>query len=185
MDDHIIKLYTEYIKTTSSMAPSLKTLELLKNLCLPFCTVLDLGSGFSSYYLRYYSGQQNWGITTVDDNADWLNKSKDYCNSHNTNINGFYTWDNIKNQYWLYDVVFMDLGITKNRPKYIETVLINFCSPKTLILFDDMHKPTIRQATEQALSKYDYLEIGVKDQTMDEFGRYCKLVFRLRRKSID
>jgi hypothetical protein len=76
----------------------------------------------------------------------------------------------------------MDLGITNVRPSYIGPMLEEFCSPRTMVLFDDLHKPVIKRAIERELEKYTYLEVGVRDQTLDEFGRYCKLVFRLNKK---
>lgn len=172
--------YEAYTKVVSANAPSMKTLRLLKRLCLPNTRVLDLGSGFSSYYLRYFEIDEMWTVISVDDSPQWLQKTKQYCKLQGVKDTGFFLWPLAFPM--VFDVVFVDIGITKARPQYIGPILENYCGPKTMILFDDMHKPIIRRAIEKELSHYTYLEVGVKDQTIDEYGRYCKLIFRLQRK---
>ena len=179
-DDH-----WEYLRDISPMAPSMKTLGLLLELCTDGCRVADLGSGFSSYTLRYYANRLRMTIHTIDDNNAWLEKTKHYCKDVGTEYNhNFSTWDFITRAAGdnPYDVVFLDLGTTRRRPQYYSTILEKFCDERTLILFDDMHKRPLRDAVSIALRRYDYIEIPVKDRTIDEFGRYCRLIFRLRPK---
>lgn len=179
----MVSQYQEYIRDVSPMAPSMKTLELLLNLCVPGMRVLDLGTGFSSYVLRHYAADLDIHVVSVDDSSQWLYKTRDYCTDHGITPSGFHLWQLAMN--WpveRFDLVFMDLGKTKNRVNYYYDVLKNFCTEKTLLLCDDMHKPTLKQALEHELKAYDYINIGVIEQTKDEFGRYCKLVFRLRPK---
>lgn len=177
-------MYANYIKTISSMAPSMATLKLLSELCLPKSNVLDLGTGLSSLILRLENDLTVWSI---DDNLDWLNRTRNYCNDLGVGHKGvFMTWNElmyeINERPPVFDVVFVDIGTTPNRPRYLPQILERLCTPKSLVLFDDMHKPTIRGAIEEALSRYDYIDIDVKERTMDQYRRYCKLVFRLREK---
>lgn len=175
--------YQDYIRDVSLMAPSMKTLELLLNLCVPGMRVLDLGTGFSSYVLRHYAADLDIRVVSVDDSSQWLYKTRDYCVDRGITTTGFHLWELALD--WpveRFDLVFMDLGKTKNRPNYYATVLEKFCTEKTLLLCDDMHKPILKRALEHELKAYDFINIGVMDQTIDEFGRYCKLVFRLRPK---
>ena len=112
-------------------------------------------------------------------------KTRDYCCNNGEHGNSFLSWNAVVNpdvHLPKFDVVFMDLGTTRNRPKYYATVLEKFCNEQTLLLCDDMHKPTLKRALEHELKAYDFINIGVMEQTKDEFGRYCKLVFRLRKK---
>lgn len=179
----MIEQYQEYLKSVSSMAPSMKTMALLLSLCVPGAKVLDLGSGFSSYMLRYYESRLDMEVWSVDDNHKWLLKTIEYCKNHNVSYDRFLSWNIALDSYLpKFDVVFVDIGTTRNRPKYYQVILEEFCTPKTLALFDDMHKPTLKRAIEHELKAYDYINIGVMDQTKDEFGRYCELVFRLRPK---
>jgi len=178
--------YREYLRDVSTMAPSMQTLGLLLELCTPGCKVLDLGTGFSSYVLYYYSIHRDLYVCSVDDTQQWLVKSKSYCGLKLDDIDTRHVWDTwdsfVKFRTTKFDVVFMDLGTTRRRPDYYATVLSKFCDERTLILFDDMHKRPLRDAVTKALRPYDYIDIPVKDRTIDEFGRYCKLIFRLRPK---
>jgi hypothetical protein len=76
----------------------------------------------------------------------------------------------------------MDLGTTRRRVYYYAELLEKYCNERTFILFDDMHKKILHHALHQELKNYTYLDISVMDITKDEFGRYCKLITRLRRK---
>lgn len=180
--------YREYLRDVSPMAPSMQTLGLLLELCVRGNIVLDLGSGFSSYALRYFADRLGIAIITVDDNSSWLEKTNKYCDAINTrdfaHNHLFITWSDLLTGFkeHAYSIVFIDLGTTRRRPNYYSTILSNYCSERSLILFDDMHKRPLRDAVTKALRPYDYIDIPVKDRTIDEFGRYCKLIFRLRPK---
>lgn len=180
--------YDNYIRTISLMAPSLKTLSLLMQLCKPGDSVLDLGSGFSSYVLRYYANELDLDVWSVDDNESWLDKSFEYCAAMGITKEAntkFYTWETLRAlrlDQLSFDVVFVDLGRTRKRPDYYPIILKDYCNENTLALFDDMHKPILKRSLERELKRYDYLDIPVMERTRDTYGRYCKLVFRLRPK---
>lgn len=177
--------YTNYLRDVSPMAPSLKTIGLILELATPESHILDLGSGFSSYALRYYAERLDLRVWSVDDDSRWLQRTKEYCMAYGQKANRFWVWDRfiqISSRVVPFDVVFVDIGITKNRPKYYGEVLKRLCDTNTFIVFDDMHKPSLKAAVDKELESYDYLEVGVRDQTLDEFGRFCRLVFRLRHK---
>jgi hypothetical protein len=176
--------YREYLKNVSEMAPSLKTLELLLRLCTPGDRVLDLGTGFSSYALGSYYRDLDLEIMSVDDNAGWLAKTKEYCTDKLGIVTGrFVPWNLLDSKcIGPVDIVFMDLGTTRRRVYYYGELLEKYCDEHTFILFDDMHKKVLHHALHQELKNYTYLDIPVMDITKDEFGRYCKLITRLRRK---
>jgi predicted O-methyltransferase YrrM len=179
-------LYAQYIKTISPMAPSMQTLRLLINLCVPGDRVLDLGSGFSSFVLRHYAESMSLEVWSVDDSTQWLDKTYEYCKQSGIpdSVNrNFMVWDafvEMQSTANPFDVVFIDIGRTRKRPEYYQTILRDCCDARSLVLFDDMHKPILKRAAEKELRRYNYLDIPVIKDTRDQFGRYCKLVFRLR-----
>lgn len=178
--------YDDYIKKMSDMAPSMKTLALLLSLCVPGSSVLDLGTGFSSFMLRYFAPKLGISVWSVDDDRKWLEKTKAYCKANNCptiKMGLFYEWNEFLDGWYPgFDLVFMDLGTTKRRPAYYGTVLSRLCRPRTMVLLDDLHKPVLKNAIEEELKNYEYLNIGVEEQTKDEYGRYCKLIYMLRPK---
>lgn len=198
-DKTMPSLYNDYLNTMSPMAPSLKTLRLLLSLCTPGDKVLDLGSGFSSFMLRYYAPQLKLKVFSVDDSETWLDKTIVYCAKQKVSVASFYTLEWFKEEIkgveemidvspGLYDpvlpfdVVFVDIGITKNRPKYYPLILRDWCIPWSMVLIDDMHKGVLSTALHKELGHYDYIDIDVYHQTLDGFGRYCSLITRLRPK---
>jgi hypothetical protein len=179
--------YDEYLLTMSTMAPSMQTLKLLLELCTNGSGVLDLGSGFSSFMLRYYADDIGLNICTVDDSKEWLSKTIGFCNNKLSNQKRHHSWHTLScfcDYKVKFDVVFVDIGITKNRPGYYSKILRDYCDSQSFILFDDMHKPTLSQAVERELQHYTYIDIDVKQRTMDQYGRWCKLITRLRPKEV-
>ena len=91
-------IYTLYVNTVSSfqMALSLESAALVWALCderRP-AKIVDLGSGFSSFVLRHWakvSGREV-EVWSVDDDAEWLQKSKEFCASTGVSTEKFSTW---------------------------------------------------------------------------------------------
>jgi hypothetical protein len=136
--------------------------------------------------LRYYDSRLDINVMSVDDDAGWLDKTKNYCGRMGVSIDkfrDFQLWHRLDFELLPeFDLIFMDMGTTKRRPQYYPDVLKHLCTPKTLILFDDMHKPILKHTLEHELKQYDYINIPVRELTLDQFHRYCKLIFRLRPK---
>jgi len=181
--------YTTYAKTISRNLASMQCCTLLLNLCAPGYRVLDLGSGFSSFALRYYQERLGIQVWSVDSDATWLVKTRAYCEQSGIRADNFLLWkeltmsdvfgDGTKR---IFDLIFFDIGITKERVSYMTPTLRTLIHPKTFVLFDDIHKGVIKEGLERVLANYNYKEVGVKGQTMDEYGRYSRLVYAIRRK---
>lgn len=186
-DETMQPIYDQYLISMSQMAPSMKTLKLLTTLCRPGDRVIDLGSGFSSFVLRYYAEMLKIIVWSVDDSNSWLEKTRGYCNSKSVDCSRFLTWNDLKSLLGFntkhFGLVFMDLGTTSRRPAYYPFVFDKLCDDTTTVVIDDMHKPSLLSATDKALTDYDYIEIDIKDQTLDQYGRWCRLVQRLRHKT--
>ena len=155
--DYTSKLEDMYLYYTTnisnaSMAASLKCCVFL--LCLYKALepekILDLGSGFSSYALRYFNGRflPDSEIYSVDSSKGWLEKSKQFCQLNTLNDEHFYHWDEIKGKKIPFELIFMDIDFSKNRVNYYNPVCKQFLAEKTFMLADDMHKPILRNVAE-------------------------------------
>lgn len=153
-------MYSYYTTNISnqSMAASLKCCVFL--LCLYEALepkkILDLGSGFSSYALRYFSGRflPESEIYSVDSSKGWLEKSKQFSQVNTLDSEHFYHWDEIKNKKIPFELIFMDIDFSKNRVNYYEPVCKQFLAEKTFMLVDDMHKPILRNKVKTLSFKY-------------------------------
>ncbi len=160
-ESEIKEEYEKYISTISSrgMAASLECCIFLMTMCKKIKPkyILDLGSGFSSYSLRYYiqSNKSDTIIWSVDSNNQWLEKSKEFCKDK-VDTSNFFTWDQISNKKQIFDIIFIDIDRTIKRPKYFEPIFNNFTGPNTVILVDDYHKGLLRKVLPPLIEKYNF-----------------------------
>ncbi len=183
-DKYITPYYNDYLANVSDMAPSLKTLKALILLCRPGASVIDLGSGFSSFVLAYYAEHLDLDIWSIDDSPEWLKHSEDFCVKHGYDQPLFLLWSTYEQLRTVSnDVIFFDIGRTPKRPQYYNHVLNNNINPHTVILFDDMHKPILKNALDRELSNKNYHEQDIKNLTLDQYGRYCRLIYGITKSN--
>lgn len=178
--------YEKYISTVSVdyMAASIECCTFLMELCLKydFKSILDLGSGFSSFCFRYLKKQyvSDLKCMSIDLSKDWIEKSKVFCTENKIKPTYFKLWKDLKPQE--FDLIFIDIGMTKQRVDYYDKILEKFVSNKTFVLFDDMHKKILLDAVNKTLSQYTFKEIDIKDQTIDNFNRFSRLIYNTEKK---
>jgi len=176
------KTYTELV-SVDFIAASLECCSFLMVMCKELTPkmVLDLGSGFSSFALRYYSDRydKSMEVYSVDTNLGWLLKSRQFVIDHNLDPYHFYTWDEIKTLPGTFDLIFVDIAGKGERPSYLKHVLENFITRDSALLLDDMHKQELVNQYEKIMRGYSHERIEVMRQTLDGFGRfghfYCKV----------
>ena len=136
-------------------------------------SILDAGSGFSS--LVFHSIHHN--VTTIDDDTDWSGKTKEIINAElemDIEITSIFKILNNK-----FDFVFYDYGDIESRIYFFETVL-HLCI--NAIYLDDFHVSFYR---DYIFSRAKGFEIrNLRDQTLDEFGRYGALLVKDNRAKI-
>ena len=90
--------HAAYTSSVSSpdMAVSLETASYLLAACriMQPASILDLGSGFSSYTLRTYARDAKvaCAVTTVDDEPAWLERSREFLHAQGLDARGLATW---------------------------------------------------------------------------------------------
>lgn len=181
---HTLKpYYEEYINHVSraDMAMSLELAAFVYALCVNkgFKNLFDLGSGFSSFVYRLYASE-NVGVQviSVDDDAQWLEKTRSYVRQHGLPDTGMLTLDQFLQQpFTQFDCVLHDLNFVEVRINYVQRVLEATANSGVLIL-DDVHKPdylyqVLDMLKQQSISIYD-----LKPVTLDSYNRYALAVLR-------
>lgn len=172
----INKAYAQYINersgiSTPDMAASLELCQYIFNLCeqYQYKKVIDLGSGITSFALRYYQSlHDNVIVYSVDDNHDWLQRTKDFVISHGLNSENFICGiDNILESD--FDLVVYDYGRMPTRTKNLESA-INLCKSDGIIYCDDCQKTKYYEHVKQTASKT--FNITAIDETIDQFNRF-------------
>ena len=179
--DGLRDVHNTYIKTISSqgMALSLETSSLVWEICnlLNPTSILDLGSGFSSYVTRNWTKNHPQTTTwSVDDDRNWLEQSKIFCKQQNVSIENFEIWDTFKRKDLKFDVVIYDLGRMQCRSENLVNGL-NFKSQNGIVIVDDMHKFNYSIEVKQAIHNMNLTGYDMKKLTTDKHeGRHCWVV---------
>jgi predicted O-methyltransferase YrrM len=120
-------------------------------------TILDLGSGFSSYDFRSYAKANAEFpapvIYSVDQSAEWLDKTRRFLQHHDCDCHNLWTWDAlVKHDTPAFDLVLLDLGDLGTRRRMLPRV-VNMCKPSGMLVIDDMHVPGYRRALTGELER--------------------------------
>lgn len=165
--------YERYVSQVSiaSMAASLQMCKFLGDLCRAVrpTNVLDLGSGFSSFVLRHYCED----VWSVDDDAGWLDKTRDFLVSEGVRIDQIlhldeFAWDRT------FDLVFHDIGLMALREQLLAAAYRATGEGGVLVL-DDVHKPLYKKSVERVVADPKF---SLRACTLDQFGRFGMVVLR-------
>ena len=176
-------VYLEYTEDVSyeGMPISFESACLLWSLCeaLEPARILDMGSGFSSFVFRRYqvTARVKPEIWSVDESAEWLEKTREFLRSHDLSDQDMFTWDDFQVLAPPeFDVILHDLGIMSERPDILERILA-LTKNEGIVIVDDYQNPIYRAEVDQRLRRYDILTTdSVRWLTLDRFLRYSLLI---------
>ncbi|MBS1681417.1 MAG: methyltransferase domain-containing protein [Bacteroidetes bacterium] len=170
--------HSQYINEVSSsnMAASLELSGYLLSICQTnqYSHMLDMGSGFSSFILRYYAKENpHVKVVSVDDNVAWLDKTKTFLEQHQLDTKNIYHLDDFLNSEEKdFDLVLHDLNFVEVRINYVEQ-LIQKTKQGGVLIMDDVHKPDYLFALLSKLRKENVKLFDIKTITEDSFGRFA------------
>lgn len=183
---NLYEAHRHYVAEISSarMAISLELACMLWFWCDTFQprTILDLGSGFSSYVFRTYQAraEQPVQVYSVDDSPEWLEKTAHYLSDKLVSCEHLLSWNALLEQTEPLhaDLILHDLATIPLRAKVLPQ-LERFSHQGTYLIVDDLHRNTLRKAAcdyvRQNRCHYDDL----RRHTMDSFGRYAWCIYRV------
>lgn len=142
-------------------------------------TMLDLGSGFSSYVFRSYAKSTHKfpaPVTySVDDSTEWLDETRRFLQHHDCDCHNLWTWDEfVKHDRPSFDLVLQDLGDLGTRRRMLTRVL-DMCGPAGMLVIDDMHVPSYRRALARELETLRHSYFSLRTFTKKRL-RYSYLV---------
>jgi SAM-dependent methyltransferase len=175
--------YEQYVKEISraDMAISLELAAFLYAVCKEnhYTKLLDVGSGLSSFVFRLYA-KDNPGVIvfSIDDDALWLEKTKDFLKLHQLGTENVFTFDQfLKSQEKEFDFVLHDLNFVEIRINYIEQ-LMRVTKKNGLLILDDVHKPDYRYAVLCKLRDIKGKTYDIRTYTFDNYGRFSFAVIK-------
>lgn len=185
--NRILNTYRTYITSVSSPDEALSAKSCVFLYCLCLCirpaSILDLGSGISSFVFRYYASlhDSNCIVTSVDLDTTWLKRTEKFCDGEGVNTGSFMSWDNFATKLpTRYDLVFFDLtpGLN-NRGSFLP--YLNRCmGGRSFVVFDDCHYPHYLAQVRGWIGRMALDSIPLYQHTTDEFRRYMLLAWDTR-----
>lgn len=146
-------------------------------------TILDLGTGFTSYVFRLHQkiADPSCLIYSVDSDEQWLEKTRQFLSAKSLSVSNLWLWPEfLKGPRMKFDMIVHDLGGTRLRTEAIKSVLER-SGPKTLIFLDDMQRDAYRRHVRKAVAAAEGRVFHLMQQTLDRHGRYAWLVTEVNR----
>src|SRR5262245_29253299 len=178
------RLQPTYQHYTSRVSPnpiaiSLELATFLAVLCA-MCrpkSILDLGSGFSSFVFRTYMKelQPENRVYSVDVSALWLNTTHAFLRHRHLDCRNLLTWEAFlaAPEKSRFDLILQDMSdLATRRQRLVATV--DACSPVGIIVLDDMHVPGYRRAILDSLDRQRLCYYSLRDFTRKRL-RYAYL----------
>lgn len=165
--------------STPDMAVALEVAAILAAIaeCTSPKSILDLGSGFSSYVTRKIARQSGATVKSVDDDPAWLQKTRDYLTKMGVdpqNVGGLETLTDADRGRW--DLVFHDLGRMETRAQWLGRALDAAHPERGWVLLDDCHKPKYHNVVIAELERRGAKYFSLRELGCDRFGRFDILV---------
>ncbi|MBU2529274.1 class I SAM-dependent methyltransferase [bacterium] len=176
--------YNDYTKGTSAafMAASIEISVFNLILCdfLKPASVIDLGSGFSSFVFRYFSRKNNLGtkVFSVDDDALWLKKTAEYLEKNKIQSDNMLTLDDIgRIGTEKFDIIFHDMGNMQTRTNMLGFTM-DHVKETGIIVLDDMHKADYEKTAKTIMKEHGFKCLSLRKYTLDELGRFSYCSFK-------
>lgn len=169
--------YGEYVSTVSTpgMAVSLSTASVLLALCRRsrINTAMDLGSGFTSYALQRWAAEGGADVCSVDDNAEWLARTRCFLELHGFVSPRLYLWPDAPQGG--VDLVFHDLasGVTRE-----EAMPLAASWARRYAIFDDAHHRGHRERMRAVCAEGGLTLYSLRSVTLDSRKRYAAMAVR-------
>ena len=111
-------------------------------------------------------------VFSVDDDAAWLEKTKDFLLQHQLITDNIFTLDQfLKSGEKEFDCILHDLNFVEIRIKYIEHIM-RISKRNGLVIFDDVHKPDYLFALLIKLKNMKAKKYNIRPLTYDVYGRF-------------
>ena len=179
--DELRPAHAEYVSSVSTpeMAISLPLAVTLRVLCdaVRPASVLDLGSGFSSYVFRRHLGARvpRVRIVSVDTDPAWLDRTREFLRAQGLDDSDLITWDSLAARDERFDLVLHDIGWLSMRQQVLGQVLAR-ANPHGVVVLDDVHLEPYFSFVRREVPRTGRRVYTLERFTRDEGRRYSMLV---------
>lgn len=167
--DPIKKAYVRYITEISGRAIAWELVEYLDQLMLWLKPkrVLDLGSGFTSYFFRQYPTE----VWSVDHDPKWLEVTRELLEHHDVIDERLALLEEFQFE-GMYDIITIDTGPTEMDRVKLFGPAKEHCSG--VIILDDINDVDLQAAAREFFK--DDVIFDLRSEVADIYGRYAWMV---------
>lgn len=132
----------------------------------------DLGSGFTSYTLRWWAEVNGCKVTSVDDSPAWLSETAEFLKAQNLDTSNLYRYDEWTRTAGTYDLIVHDLaqGDLRDTAMWVAARRLNSGG---VILFDDAQHDQHNRMMRAMCDEFGFALHFLDEQTRDGINRYC------------
>jgi predicted O-methyltransferase YrrM len=182
-EDELREPYDDYTRNVSDyiFAISLRLATAMLVLCdlSKPARLLDIGSGFSSYALRLWATRNGSEVTSVDDDPDWLRRTKGYLEASSLPVSNLITWDAFaKDVHDPFDFILHDIGSDMEYRRAMLAPVLTHAATNSLVVLDDMHKHGNERHARRVLSDRGFEIYSLRAHTLDYINRFAWLAIR-------
>jgi predicted O-methyltransferase YrrM len=140
-------------------------------------SILELGSGFTSYVFRRYA-EEHGGVTVLsaDNSEDWLRKTADFLRNVGSRDDGLILLEDLEEVAVErdYGLVFNDVLGTLRVD--LMAAAMRFRSPEGIVVVDDAHREPDRWSAMNCARREGLEVYDLRPWTLDLYGRWAVLV---------
>lgn len=170
----IMDTYDVYTHTVSdpSMAISYELARELHRICenVRPASVLELGSGFSTYVLSRSLPAADARLISVDDDPFWASKTEAFLKQQGVTHQKVEYIDAMPASL-RFDIVFLDLNYVEVRKDFLQ-VSYDCCKEGGLLILDDAHKADYMTEILSCSRHWQGTLYSLRHRTLDSMGRY-------------
>jgi predicted O-methyltransferase YrrM len=138
-----------------------------------------VASGITSWTLRTWRDSEHriCEVVSVDDNPDWLGRSREFSAAAGTGGEGFFTRDQFLDgpaAEGKFDLVVYDFGSVRDRASLMQRAF-DLVAPGGAIACDDIQKARIWRAARSASRRSSFSGRSLREHTCDSQGRFAWL----------
>ena len=179
----LLPAWSDYVAEVSTVdwAVSLETASYLLWLIrrLKPTSLLDTGSGFSSYVFRRYQREEQESrvaVVSVDDSPEWLEATRTFLKNHQLSTDGVMSvveFERLTDA--SFDFVFHDIASKELRVAMLPALLAT-ARPEAPIVVDDGQSQQVREGVRDAVRGTDRRYYSLRLYTLDEIERFALLL---------
>lgn len=137
-------------------------------------TILEFGSGFSTYVFARYCAEfgNSPKLVSVETSGEWRQVTEDWLTSNNLQIKvrDYTEYDRMEND--SADIVFLDVGVNIQFRAEVFGNIVSAMRDDTVIIVDDWHKPALKNLCRAYVGP-QHREVSLECVTFDVYERYA------------